>query len=203
MKFILSCLFGILFSAIIFSSCSEPVAYTPKPRAYPKIVFPEKAYQAFDKDYCQFSFEYPTYVNVIQDTLFFDEKPSNPCWFDLQVPDLNATIHCSYIEVGKEETFDKIISDAYALTNKHNVRADYIESIPIQKPNNVSGYLFDVQGSVASPFQFYLTDSTTHFLRASLYVKDKAQPDSLAPIYEFLKQDMVHMINTFEWEDGE
>lgn len=194
-------MFFLLLPFSLFQACNDEAIYTPKPRAFPKIELPEKAYQPFDKDYCKFTFEYPEYAKVVQDTLFFDERPKNPCWFDLQVLDLNAFIHFSYIPISEKDKFDKLVSDAFRLTNKHNIKADYIEQIPIRKPNGIGGYVFDVDGPVASPFQFFLTDSTDHFLRGALYVKDKARPDSLAPIYAYLKTDMMHLINTFEWEE--
>ncbi len=193
---------GVLLCLItLFISCQDEIIYSPKPRAYPKIDFPDKSYAQFDKNYCQFTFEQPTYAEVIQDKDFFGERPQDPCWFDLYIKSLNAKIHCSYIPIDRENPFDELVKDAFTLVNKHNIKADYIDEIPIKKENQVSGFVFDIEGAVASPFQFYLTDSTNHFLRASLYIEAQARPDSLAPIYEFIKTDMMHMVNTFEWKE--
>lgn len=191
-------LFLIAFGLNFFTSC-EDAPYVPKPKVYPKINFPEKKYQAFDKDYCAFTFDFPTYANIQQDTLFFDERPKSPCWFNINFPQFNADIHCSYIKINGKKSFEKLVNESHFLANKHNIKADYIDEMKIEKPNHVSGFCFDIEGPAASPFQFYLTDSTHHFVRGSLYINTKPNPDSLAPVYKFLKEDIIQMINTFEW----
>ena len=98
------------------------------------------------------------------------------------------------------ENFEKLRNDAFSLANKHNIKANYIDELPIEKPNGVRGFVFNIEGPVASPFQFYLTDvEDQHFLRASLYFNTQARPDSLAPVLDFVKTDLMHLINTFEW----
>ena len=189
----------LIVSLCFLSSCDE-IAYTPKPRGFPKVVFPEKAYQPFATNYCNFGFEYPVYAEVIQDTLFFDEKPIDPCWFDLFIPKFDARLHCSYYPISTENPLDKLRGDAFEMANKHNLKANYIDELVIQKPNGVSGLLFDIDGPAASPFQFFLTDSTQHFLRGALYFNTQARPDSLAPVTAFVKKDILHLINTFTWE---
>lgn len=186
-----------------FASCEDPV-YTPKPRAYPKVVYPEKSYQSFDENYCAFTFEYPKYATVEQDTTFFDEAPGDPCWFDISIPDFNAKLHCSYTAVSKKIPVDELKTDAFKMTEWHNKKATYIEDKPFYKPNNVQGILFDVEGPVASQVQFFLTDTLEqeHFLRCALYFYTQARPDSLAPVVDFLKQDIERMIATFEWRDN-
>ncbi len=182
-------------------SCdSERPIYNPKPRAYPKIVFPVKAYSMVSPKTCPFSFERASYAEFVQDSLFFGEKAENECWFDLYVPSLKGTIHCSYYGIDEVNTLDKLITDAHTLTNKHGIKAEFMDDFKVNKPGGVYGNVMNVEGDVATPFQFYLTDSTSHFLRGSLYVRSKINTDSLAPVYEFLKVDAMHMINTFEWE---
>ncbi len=179
-------------------ACEEPV-FTPKPRGFPRVEYPTKAYQSFDKNYCQFTFEYPKYAEIVQDTSFFNEKPANNCWFEVYVPQFDAHIHCSYYPITKENPFDKLYNDAFVLADKHNIKADYIDQIRIEKKKGISGFLFDIQGPAASPFQFFLTDSTKHFMRGALYFKTASRPDSLRPVADFMKADIMQMINTFEW----
>jgi gliding motility-associated lipoprotein GldD len=187
---------------LLLLSCEEPV-YTPKPRGYPKIEYPEKTYQTFNESYCSdFTFEYPTYAEVQQDTTYFDKKPDHPCWFDLYFPMYDSRVHFSYRPVDKKQNkLETLKGQAFALANKHNVRADYIDELPVNKSNGVSGMIFDIQGAAASPFQFYLTNKDEHFLRGALYFNTQARPDSLAPLYDFLKVDMMHLIETFEWQE--
>lgn len=195
-KYLLVVIAGIF----TFQSCEE-VIYSPKPRGFPKVIYPDKNYVPFDKDYCTFSFQYPEYAAIEQDTLFFDETPTHPCWFDIVIPAFDARIHCSYYPIDKINTFDKLNADAFDLANKHNLKANYIDDFVITKPNGVSGIAFNLEGEVASPFQFYLTDSTQHFLRGALYFNTQSRPDSLAPVKNFVKTDIMHMINTFEWNE--
>lgn len=183
------------------SACGDGPVYTPKPRAFPKATYPEKAYRQFDKDYCSFTFEYPVYAEIQQDTLFFNEKPVHPCWFDIYFPSFDSRIHCSYYTVGREMPLQELKNDAFEMAQWHNKKANYIEEMRIQKENDVSGFAFLIEGPAASPFQFYLTDSTRHFLRGALYFNTQARPDSLAPIYQFVEEDILRMIETFRWEE--
>lgn len=182
-----------------FISCAEEMVFTPKPRAYPRIEFPRHEYRAFDKSYCNFTFEYPTYAAIEQDTLFFDEKPVDPCWFDIYIAQFNCRIHCSYYPINSDNTFEKLNNDAFELTNKHVTKAEYINPTPVQNIQGVYGFTFNLEGPVATPFQFFLTDSTRHFLRGAMYFHSKSQPDSLSPIIDFVKEDIDHMIKTFRW----
>jgi gliding motility-associated lipoprotein GldD len=184
-----------------FASCdSDRPVYNPKPRAYPKIEFPERGYIKVDPKTCPFSFERASYAEFVQDSLFFGEETENDCWFDLYVPSLKGTIHCSYYAIDKENTLDKLITDAHTLSNKHGIKAEFMDDIKVSKPGKVYGNVMNIEGDVATPFQFYLTDSTSHFLRGSLYVKAQINTDSLGPVFDFLKVDAMHIINTFEWE---
>jgi gliding motility-associated lipoprotein GldD len=84
---------------------------------------------------------------------------------------------------------------------EHQIKASKIKSTVVRKPDeNVYGLSFELDGNVASPFQFYLTDSTTHFLRGSLYFESKPNQDSLKPVLEHVKKDFVHFFRTFHWD---
>ncbi len=193
----------IALGTLIFliGACNNEVVYTPKPRTYPRIIFPERTYQKFDKDYCNFTFEYPTYATIRQDRDFLNEAAKHPCWFDVVIPNLNGRVHCTYYPIKDKKHFEELVGDAFELVYKHNIRADYIEDYPFKKSKDVSGFVFNFKGPSATPFQFYLTDSTQHFIRGALYFKTQTRPDSLAPVIDFVKKDVVNMMNTFEWEE--
>jgi gliding motility-associated lipoprotein GldD len=180
-------------------SCSGN-EYNPKPRMYPRIIYPEYKYQDFNTTFCPFTFQYPDYWSVEKDTSFFGEKPQHECWFNLQMETFNGTIHCSYYDITNKEDLTKYLKDAYRMAREHQIKANYIDEIPIQKPGKVSGILYNIEGPSASPFQFYLTDSLKHFFRASLYFNTQTRPDSLMPITEFVKKDIMTMLNSFEWK---
>lgn len=185
---------------LLITACGEPTQ-TPRPRGFPKVEFPEKTYQTFDADYCHFTFDFPTYAKIQQDTSYFDEKPADPCWFDIYIPAFDSRIYCSYFPLNEVNTFEKLKQDAFEMVDWHKKRADYIEEVPIERPGKVSGFVFDIRGPAASPLQFYLTDSTHHFLRGALYFNTQARPDSLGPVYDFVRMDVVRMLDTFKWTD--
>lgn len=188
-----------LWAGIALSGCGKEAAITPKPRAYPKVEYPTKAYQSFDADYCAFTFQYPVYARVQQDTSFFGEKPIHPCWFDLYFPDFDSRLYCTYSVIQKPADLEKLKQDAFDMVDWHKKKANYVDEIAINRPGKVSGFYFDIQGPAASPLQFYLTDSTHHFFRGALYFNTQSRPDSLAPVYDFLRKDVIKMLSTFEW----
>lgn len=191
-------LFGLLITSL-FTACGDGALPTPKPRAYPRVEFPTRAYQSFDTSFCAFTFEYPVYAAIEQDTTYFDEAPVDPCWFNINIPALNGSIYFSYYPIGAGKDWETLRRDAFEMADWHNKRANYIDEILISRPGSVGGLAFDIRGPAASPFQFFLTDSTRHFLRGSLYFNTQARPDSLAPVIEFVKEDILHLIETFEW----
>ncbi|PIV58809.1 MAG: gliding motility lipoprotein GldD, partial [Bacteroidetes bacterium CG02_land_8_20_14_3_00_31_25] len=52
----------------------------------------------------------------------------------------------------------------------------------------------------ASNIQFYVTDSIRHFVRGALYFETKPNKDSLAPIINFIEQDVTHLVETLRWK---
>ena len=191
---------GIIGTVFLCTSCDDKVTI-PKPRMYPRIEFPQKNFKTFLTDYCELKFSFPDYGVLQKDTLFFDEQPAHPCWFSLEMDSLNAQLHCSYYNISKKDNFDKLLLDAFNLAGKHNIKANYRKESVIESPQKkVYGLLFDIEGPVATPLQFYLTDSTTHFFRASLYFYDKVNPDSTQILVDFIRPDILHLIETFEWK---
>jgi gliding motility-associated lipoprotein GldD len=189
---------AILISILSFG-CDDftPV---PKKRAYPRVVYPEKAYKSFDEKYCQFTFDQPVYATIEHDTTFFIEKAKSDCWFNIDIRPLNARIYCSYYPVRNRADFDELVKDAFEMTNKHNVKASYIEEFQVDRPEDkVYGVVFNVEGPAASTYQFFLTDSTKHFVRGALYFNTEARPDSLAPVAAFVREDLDRMVMTLKW----
>ncbi len=190
-------IFVCCFVSLILTCCNSD--YTPKPKGYFKIDFPEKKYQVFNQLGFPYSFEYPVYATIARDSSFFEEATENPWWINIDFPQFNGKVHVSYKQIGPNQ-LDKLINDAFTMTNKHNVKAYSIEDSLISTPNNVHGLFFKVGGNVATANQFFLTDSTRHFLRGALYFDAAPNEDSLGIVNRFLLQDVRHMINTFKWK---
>ncbi|MBE0675938.1 MAG: gliding motility lipoprotein GldD [Bacteroidales bacterium] len=168
----------------------------PRPRGYFRIDMPEKSYVAYDST-CPFTFEYPSY-GVIAPS---DEIEPQPCWFNIEFPSYKAKLHISYREVGNE--FNSLLEDAYTLAYKHSVKADAISEIPFENvEERVFGLLYDLKGNTATAVQFYLTDSLKHFIRGSLYFYASPNADSLAPVIDFFRDDIIHIMETTRWNDN-
>lgn len=190
----------LLFSAFCFSlllACNS--TFVPKPRGYYAISFPDKKYQLFQQPGYPYSFEYPVYATVEKDSLFFEQKAENDWWLNIQYPQFNATLHISYKQIGTN-SFEKLVKDSYSLTQKHTGKANSMDDSLIATPNGIHGMFFTVGGNVATENQFFLTDSTKHFLRGALYFDATPNQDSLQPITQFLVQDVKHLINSFRWK---
>lgn len=185
---------------ITLMACSGDDARMPKQRMFPRVDYPVKKDTSFEHADCPFAFTYPAYLQYSQDSFFFGEKPVNDCWFDLNSKALDASLHCSYYAVNGRADLDRYIEDAFTITGKHNIKANARKETLISGKKGVNGILFEVDGPVASPVQFFLTDSTHHFFRASLYFNATVNPDSTAPVLRFLNEDIEKIIRTFEWK---
>jgi len=187
-----------IFLIILFTySCNSD--FTAKPRGYFKIGMPDKQYKVFNENGYPYSFEYPNYGSILKDSVFFNEATENPWWINIDFPQFSGKIYISYKEIGKA-SLDKLINDAFNLTNKHSSKAVGIEDSVFTTANGIHGMFFKVEGDVATSNQFFLTDSVKHFLRGALYFDATPNQDSLQPVNDFLVQDMKHLINTFKWK---
>ena len=184
---------------LFLSSCHGD--YTPKPKAYPRVVYPERKYEMYDPKDCPFKFEKPVYATVTQDTVFFGQKiMAIDCWLNVNFPSLNGVINLTYKDINDSMKLERLIEDAHKMSFKHTSKADYIDEIRIANDHGVGGILYDVGGNAASNVQFFLTDTTRHFLRGALYFNSEPNTDSMAPVVSFVKEDMKRMLKTFQWK---
>jgi len=183
----------ILLLPMLIISCNEN--YYPKPHGYIRTDFPEKEYILFDESY-PFTFEIPVYSEVVADSSLGAEK----FWSDWNFPKFKATVFISYKDI--KNNLHEYEEDTRELAYKHTIKADAIDPIIWENHDEkVYGILYDIKGNVASQIQFYLTDSTNHFIRGSFYFNCIPNKDSLAPSLKFLRQDIDKMIETFKWKD--
>jgi hypothetical protein len=209
--------FLIVICCLFFVACNAP--YVSKKRGYYTISLPQRSYQKFDEPGFPYSFEYPLYAAIIQDSTYFDNNPENSYWRNIDFPQFNARIFLSYKEIGGKalykikqangqykdssgiNNFDKMVADAFTLTNKNNVVSSSISDSLIRTPNAISGVFFKVGGNAATAKQFFLSDSIKNFIRGALYFDVTPNADSLKPVQDFLQADMDHIINTFKWKN--
>ncbi len=200
----------LIFLPLLLSiGCKEEPIYHPKPRMYPKVEYPERRLVKLDTSICQFSFQYPDYMQFVPDTQRFTNAPiaPNACWFNMTAPAFNGDIHFTYTDISantaeeRAEKVHRVYRDAYKMADEHDRKAVMNEDLLINRPDRrVYGILYNIEGHVASSFQFVITDSMRHALRASLYFRSIPNPDSMMPVIEFVKQDIMTMLNTFEWK---
>ncbi len=187
-------------AVIISGSVGCREVTVPKPRGYFRIDLPEKKYVAFNDSTAKFGlplvFEYPAYGVVSMS----NDNSSEPGWFNIEFPSYKAKIYLTYKDV-KGDLSD-LIEQTYILNVKNHIsKADAIDEQDINNPGSkVYGILYDLKGNTATSVQFYVTDSIKHYLRGSLYFASEPNADSLAPVIEFFRVDIIHLIETLKWK---
>ncbi|MCL3778970.1 gliding motility lipoprotein GldD [Prolixibacteraceae bacterium JC049] len=179
-------------SFMVLLGCKEN--YTPKPRGYFRIGFPEKEYNRLHGDW-PYSFDIATYSKAVENKGALAQKNE----INIVVPANRAKIHISYKEL--DNNLGKLTEECRTLAYKHSVKASSIEEKVFVNPDKkVYGTIYKIRGNAASPYQFYLTDSTKHFLRGALYIKEVPNYDSLRPVITFLEKDVVRLIESTSWK---
>lgn len=178
---------------LLFVSCEEH--YTPKPRGYFRIDLPKHSYKEFNPNSCPFYYNYASSAKILRDRT----KNTEPCWMNIYYPSYESTIHVSYKKIN--DNIDEYIEDARSLVYKHTVKAsDIQEKLVVNDSVNVYGLVYELEGNTASSLQFYLTDSTQHFVRGALYFNSVPNPDSIAPVQAHIREDVLELIESFRWK---
>ncbi|MEC3906560.1 gliding motility lipoprotein GldD [Tamlana sp. 2201CG12-4] len=190
--------YAVLLMGLCLSCGGE---YVPKPKAHLRLDYPEAKYKAIDEQLeLPFTFE----VNVLASKT--ETKPvsatTNSYGFNLEYPSLRGTVFLTYKAIeNNEKNLKNFLRDAQNFTQKHTVKADEIPVTPYQNnKRKVYGAFAEVKGNVASPAQFYVTDSVNHFLTGSLYFYAKPNYDSILPATHYLQKDIKHIMETIIWE---
>jgi gliding motility-associated lipoprotein GldD len=217
MHFTLKNTIPFFITFILLLACNSD--YTSKKTGYYKIDFPEKKYQLFDEPSFPYSFEYPVYANIVKDSTYFDSNPENDYWRNIDFVNFNAKIFLSYKSIGGKalykvkiadgkyrdslgvNAYDKMINDAFNLTNKNEDVATSKKDSLFKTSNNISGLLFKLSGNAATQRQFFMTDTTTNFIRGALYFYASPNADSVKPVLDFIQKDIDHIISTFKWKN--
>jgi gliding motility-associated lipoprotein GldD len=188
---------SIIFLAAIFflSGCNRD--YLPKPVGYNRLVLPEPAYRALP-DTLPYTFEYSVHAKLLADTSWIRDR----FWIEIYYPELKSNIHITYKQVdNSEKLLKEFLNDTYTLTAKHQIKAYSIDEVIVKTPLGRTALVAELDGEVPSQMQFAITDSTHHFVRGALYFFTKVHNDSLQPAIEYMKKDILHLINTFDWTD--
>lgn len=178
----------LLIIFIIFTSCKEDVL--PKPKAYLGLSYPEKSYQ-------ELNLKRPYTFKILKNTTVINEANN---WLKIKYPKLKASIDITYRPI--ENNLQELLSEAEKLVFKHTVKAEQI--IPkdfVNSKKKVFGSMYEITGNAASHLQFHITDSTNNFIKGSLYFYAKPNYDSILPAVNYIKEDILHLIETLEWKN--
>ena len=182
----------IIFLILGMVSCSD--TYTPKPRGYFRITLPKKEYQKFENK-GPYLFEIPKYSYVQN----YSTESSEKWWVNIVFPSMKGKIHISYMKINNN--LNKYLEESRTLAYKHTVKAEAInEEVFVNENDKVYGVLYELKGNVASSYQFFVTDSTNHFLRGALYFNVYPNKDSLSPVLKFVKKDIINLMETVKWK---
>lgn len=182
----LNIVLGVL-SLVLFLSCKDEVL--PKPSGYLRLDYPVAEYAHFENQ-CPFAFEMNSKAII---------KGEKDCGFTITYPKMKATIYLTYKPVNNN--INKLLRDAQKLTFEHVIKADDILEQPyLNEQTKVYGMFYQVNGNAATNSQFYVTDSTKHFLTGSVYFYAKPNYDSIMPAASYIKNDMQRLMETLEWK---
>lgn len=186
----------MIVSAILMIVSCNNQEYYPRPKGYLRIDLPEREYRTFDSTF-PYAFQYPQHAKIT-----FDEYTrQNPYWMNLDYPQYKGRIHISYKSLDDYALYT-LTEDAREMAFKHAPKAIGIkESVFTNPQKDVYGIAYQIQGKdAASPYQFYLTDSTKHFIRGALYFNVVPNNDSLQPVIDLISQDLEHLVTSFRWK---
>lgn len=184
-----------LLAIACFSCGNDPL---PKPKAMLRLEYQTPKYSKVDVK-LPFIFEKNELAEKISSIKL--DGINNLSGVNINYPNMKGTIYLTYKKVNGTN-LDSLLRDAQALTQKHTMKADEIESVLYEnKDQNVFGMFYEIGGNAASQSQFYVTDSTKHFLTGSLYFYAKPNYDSILPAAAYLKNDIKHIMETVEWKE--
>ena len=195
MKLTQSALIG--FIALLLTACGSDSSdtYVPKPKAYPRFDLPTPRYTLLEPTH-PYQFEYNKVARILPDTF----ARAEPHWIFINYPAFHASVQLTYKPIRNDvNRLRDFLEDSYKLAARHNIKAYAIEQRTLKLKSGLEASLIDLSGEVPSQVQFVTTDSTTHFLRGALYFNTATQNDSLQPIIQYIRKDVVHLLNTLKW----
>jgi gliding motility-associated lipoprotein GldD len=176
-----------LLVTLTLISCGDETI--PKPKGQLRLEYPSPTYEKLASD-CNFTFD----VNTNAET-----KTKQECAIELHYPKMKATVYLTYKKVNGD--IENLLRDAQKLTYEHAIKADDIMVQPfLNSEKRVYGMFSEVGGNAATNSQFYLTDSTKHFLTGSMYFYAKPNFDSILPAASYIKEDIRRIMESFEWK---
>ncbi len=177
-------------------ACGSHQEYSPKPKGFNRIELPAHTYQPLKENH-PYTFEYSRSAVIQPDTF----GQAEPHWIIVYYPELDARIQLTYKPLnGNMQKLTQHVNDAFKLASKHHVKADAQEEKLIRLPGGKQAVVIELSGEVPSHYQFYLTDTSRHYLRGALYLMEPTLNDSLTPVVDFMKEECRHLLETLNWK---
>lgn len=184
----------LIFPLLFLTACGDDTMLIPKPEAHLRIEFPKRVYHRVSDD-CPYSFELPSYMDALPAT----DVARGSCHKDISLGQFNGVILFSYLPI--DTALSAYINYSIKRVQEHQIMATAINDTSFSFPGKkVYGTMFSIEGNAASPFQFYLTDSVKHFVKAEVFFNTRPNYDSIYPVLQYIKADLYHMIGTLEWK---
>ena len=175
------------------TACEEE-KIIPKPPTYLRLELPDHTYVSYEDD-CGYKFDISSLYKVEKSP----EENGSTCHKRIQLGPLNGTIYLRYWEINDSLAY--YINSANDEVDKHKLKAENIIDEKVLRPEDkVYGTFFELTGDVATPFQFYLTDSTDRFVYGEVLFNSTPNYDSLRPTLEYLKADLKQFTGTLQWK---
>lgn len=188
--------FATILACATLTSCKPKALPEPKPMGYFRIELPDHKYQTLDTT-LPFSFEKSVYAVTT-----IEPQEDKSLWMNVSYPDLNASFRFTCFTVKNTDSLRKLMLSEDKMVKFHYQKAEDVQYSVIRDPEaRLWGQTYEIYGKeVATPFQFWITDSVNRFVRAALYFDGTPNNDSLQPVIQYLKEDAMHLINTFAWK---
>jgi len=187
--------FSLILLSLLFSCSTD---YVPKPKGYNHIDLPANEYTTFNDVRYPYQFDLSKYARIYDDTTGLQGEG----WKIIEYKDLSASIHITYEPIKAQKEGYDLINDSYRIAYKHDVKAYAIDRKLIKTSKGYSVVIFELQGEVPSPYQFFTHNAdTTQYFRGAVYFPTATKNDSLAPVIDYVIEDMNHLLDTFEWKE--
>lgn len=190
--------FAVILILVVFA-CSEEKPPTPKPSTVLRLEIPENEYFEYTGP-CSFVFDVNKLYRI--DTLTPKITGDAECYTSIDLPPFNSTLQLWHYKLKDANALEFYINTTLdIMEERHQVVATGIKDKRfIRSEDRVFGTLFELQGNVATPFQFYLTDSTDNFILGEVLINFRPNYDSLVPSLTYIKRDMEQIMNSLTWK---
>ncbi|MBL1279218.1 MAG: hypothetical protein COA33_003060 [Fluviicola sp.] len=183
----------LLIVFLTFLSCKENITI-PKPPTYLRLELPEHQYIDYSDD-CPYILPVSKMFEVKKVT----RGEELTCHKDIDLGPLNGIINFTYIDM--EEPLSTYVNYVNDKIDEHKVKATAINDYKVIRPeDDFYCTFFALEGNVASPFQFYMTDSVDKFAYGVVYFNSTPNYDSIRPSLDYLKLDLDYFIENFQWK---